>query len=400
MTTVALLTSGGLAPGLSSTVVSMVEHWMLHDPEAEVIGYRHGYAGLLRGDAIWFGPEIRRHLAHLHDLGGTPLGSSRVRLTNIEDCERRGLTPPGVDPLEAAARQLARDGVTVLHPIGGDDTAANATALARHCDSIGQPLTVVGLPKTIDNDISPIERTIGAASAAEAGARFARDVVAEHSASPRTIVVHEVMGRSSGWLTARTASLHHDWATTLDRVPELLEPTTWDVHAVLIPEVPYESEQVAVQLESVWAEQGCANVFVSEGAGAEMILRERIDAGARILTDAFGHPKLDQVNVGEWLAEELSELLDAERTLVVKSGYFARSGPANASDRVLIDQCCTMALLGALDGESGIVGNDSSHDGILRVIEFDRVSGGRPLDLTNDWVADLPVVGDAANGPA
>ena len=131
-----------------------------------------------------------------------------------------------------------------------------------------------------------------------------------------------------------------------------------------------------------------------------MIRRERIEAGARILTDAFGHPKLDQVNVGEWLAEELSELLDAERTLVVKSGYFARSGPANASDRVLIDQCCTMALLGALDGESGIVGNDSSHDGILRVIEFDRVSGGRPLDLTNDWVADLPVVGDAANGPA
>jgi diphosphate-dependent phosphofructokinase len=172
--TVAVLTSGGLAPGLSSTVASLVEHWMLHDPDTEVIGYRYGYSGLLTGDSLWFGPEIRRHLYRLHELGGSPLGSSRVKLTNARDLVRRGLTTPDIDPLERAARQLAVDGVTVLHPIGGDDTAANAIQLAHYCRTIGQDLTVVGLPKTIDNDIAPITQSIGAATAAEAGARFSQ----------------------------------------------------------------------------------------------------------------------------------------------------------------------------------------------------------------------------------
>lgn len=392
MTTVAVLTSGGLAPGLSSAVTGMVEHWMLHDPDTEVIGYRHGFAGLLTGDAIWFGPEIRRHLESLHAMGGSPLGSSRVRLTNVDDCERRGLTSAGVTPLETTARQLARDGVSVIHPIGGDDTAANAAALAAYCESIGLPITVIGLPKTIDNDIMPIARTIGSSSAARAGARFARNIVAEHSASPRTLVVHEVMGRGSGWLTARTAELHREWVRSLDRIPELLEPDSWDVHAVLVPELPFEPEHVAASLEPVWADQGCANVFISEGAGASLVMHERLGEGTAIATDAFGHPRLDRVNVGERLADELGALLDAERTLVVKSGYFARSGPADAEDRSLISHCCTTALRGALEGESGIVGDDQGADGELRVIEFDRIHGGRVLDTAAAWVQALPLV--------
>ena len=387
--TVGLLTSGGLAPGLSSTVASLVEHWMLHDPDTRVLGYRFGYAGLLQGDSLWFGPEIRRHLEHLHELGGSPLGSSRVKLTNTEDCIRRGLVPVGTDPLEVAARQLAIDGVTVLHPIGGDDTAANAIRLADHCRSIGQELTVVGLPKTIDNDIAPITQSIGAASAAEAGARFARNVMAEHSSSPRTLVVHEVMGRDSGWLTVRTARDHLDWVDELTRVPELIEPRAWGIHAVLIPEIRFTSDTVAEQLAPIWAAQRSANVFISEGAGATMVRRERLEAGDSIGTDAFGHPKLDQVRVGEWLADELALLLDAERTLVVKSGYFARSGPANAEDRALINRCAITALRAALDGRSGIVGQDAEHEDALRLVEFGRVVGGRGLDPGAPWVQEL-----------
>jgi diphosphate-dependent phosphofructokinase len=387
--TVALLTSGGIAPGLSSTVASLVEHWMLHDPDTEVIGYRFGYSGLLTGDSLWFGPEIRRHLHRLHELGGSPLGSSRVKLTNTVDIIRRGLAPDGTDPLDLAARQLARDGVTVLHPIGGDDTAANAIRLAQHCRSIGLEIAVIGLPKTIDNDIAPIARSIGSASAAEAGARFAHNVMAEHSSSPRTIVIHEVMGRDCGWLTARTAQQYLTWAERLPRIPELIEPTAWGVHAVLLPEIEFSIDELASGLEPVWMQQESVNLFVSEGAGAEMVLRDRIRDGTEIGTDAFGHPKLDQVRVGDWIADELSMLLDADRTVVVKSGYFARSGPANAEDRVLINRCCTVALRAALDGISGIVGGDEDHDDALGVIDFDRIHGGRRLDVTDPWVREL-----------
>ncbi len=387
--TVAVLTSGGLAPGLSSTVASLVEHWTLHDPDIEVIGYRYGYSGLLTGDSLWFGPEIRRHLHRLHELGGSPLGSSRVKLTNARDLVRRGLTTADIDPLERAARQLATDGVTVLHPIGGDDTAANAIQLAHYCRTIGQDLTVVGLPKTIDNDIAPIAQSIGAASAAEAGARFARNVMAEHSSSPRTIVIHEVMGRDCGWLTARTAQQYMTWSERLPRIPELVEPAAWGVHAVLLPEIGFTVDQVAAQLEPVWLRQESVNLFVSEGAGAEMVLRDRMNSGNEIATDAFGHPKLDQVRVGDWLADELSLLLDADRTLVMKSGYFARSGPANAEDRVLINRCCTVALRAALNGSCGIVGGDAEDGDALGLIGFERIHGGRRLDPTDAWVQDV-----------
>lgn len=388
-TTVALLTSGGLAPGLSSTVASLVEHWVLHDPDTRLIGYRHGWAGVLRGESVWFGPEIRRHLHDLHEVGGTPLGSSRVRLTNDEDCLRRGLIPEGRTALEMAARQLAIDGVTVLHPIGGDDTAANAVRLAAHCRAIDQPLTVLGLPKTIDNDIEPITRSIGAASAADAGARFARNVMAEHSSSPRTIVVHEVMGRNCGWLTARTALRHLDWVEQLARIPTLLEPEAWGIHALLVPELEVSIETVAAQVEPVWSTHGSVNLFVSEGAGAAMVLDERRRAGETIAVDAFGHPRLDQVRVGDWIARELGLLLAADRTLVVKSGYFARSGPAEPEDRVLINRCATVAVRAAIDGQSGIVGGDTAADDRLGVIALDRIHGGRRLDVTAAWVQDL-----------
>ena len=388
-TTVGLLTSGGIAPGLSSTIASLVEHWMLHDPDTEVIGYRFGYSGLLSGDSLWFGPEIRRHLHRLHELGGSPLGSSRVKLTNEQDCIRRGLAPPDSDPLAVAAQQLERDGVTILHPIGGDDTAVNAIQLAHYCRSIGQDLTVVGLPKTIDNDIVPVAQSIGAASAAEAGARFARNVLAEHSSSPRTIVIHEVMGRDCGWLTARTAHQYMSWAERLDRIPELVEPTAWGVHAVLVPEVGYTVDAVATQIERVWMQQESVNLFVSEGAGAAMVLRARMNSGEKIASDAFGHPKLDQVRVGEWLADELSLLLDADRSLVVKSGYFARSGAANPEDRALINRCCTVALRAALEGISGVVGGDTEADDALGVIDFGRIHGGGQLDMGEPWVREL-----------
>ena len=208
---VALLTAGGLAPCLSSAVGALVERYTEVAPGIEIIGYKDGYAGLLTGDSITFDKDLRGKAHLLHELGGSPLGNSRVKLTNIKDAVKRGLVQEGEDPLDVAARQLTADGVDVLHTIGGDDTNLSARDLALHLRKQARELLVVGLPKTIDNDVFPIKMTLGAQSAADEGVRFARNIIAEFSANPNMLIVHEVMGRSCGWLTAiwRRRSVPH-----------------------------------------------------------------------------------------------------------------------------------------------------------------------------------------------
>src|SRR3954454_14195545 len=208
---VALLTAGGLAPCLSSAVGGLIERYSAIGPDIEIIGYLDGYAGLLAGRSVPITPEIRAHAAVLHRLGGSPIGNSRVKLTNVADCVSRRLVEEGQDPLQVAAEQLTRDAVDVLHTIGGDDTNTTAADLAGYLQQHGHDLTVVGLPKTIDNDVVPIKQSLGAWTAADQGVVFARNIVAEHSSNPRMLVVHEVMGRGCGWLTAETARRYHAW---------------------------------------------------------------------------------------------------------------------------------------------------------------------------------------------
>ena len=128
-----------------------------------------------------------------------------MKLTNVKDCVKRGLVKEGENPLEVAANQLTKDGVTILHTIGGDDTNTTAADLAAYLKKNNYALTVVGLPKTVDNDVIPIRQSLGAFTAAEQGAVFFENVVNEQSTSSRMLVIHEVMGRNCGWLTAATA---------------------------------------------------------------------------------------------------------------------------------------------------------------------------------------------------
>ncbi|NDB18438.1 MAG: pyrophosphate--fructose-6-phosphate 1-phosphotransferase, partial [Actinobacteria bacterium] len=119
---VALLTAGGLAPCLSAAVADLIERWTEVSPDTEIIAYRGGYAGLLRGDSITITPQVRAEVQRLRELGGSPISNSRVKLTNIKDCVKRGLVAEGQDPQQVAADRLSADGVEVLHTIGGDDT--------------------------------------------------------------------------------------------------------------------------------------------------------------------------------------------------------------------------------------------------------------------------------------
>jgi pyrophosphate--fructose-6-phosphate 1-phosphotransferase len=387
---VALLTAGGLAPCLSSAVGGLIERYTATAPDVEIIGYLDGYAGLLTGTSDRVTPSVRASAHLLHGFGGSPLGNSRVKLTNVEDCVRRGLVQPGQDPLQVAAEQLTRDGVDVLHTIGGDDTNTTAADLAAYLHDHDHDLTVVGLPKTVDNDVVPIRQSLGAWTAAEQGAVFARNVLAEHSSNPRMLVVHEVMGRGCGWLTAATAVEHRRWLESREFTG--LGTNTagrWDVHGVYVPELGFDVDAEADRLRAVMDELGSVNLFVSEGAGVQTIVAELQARGEDVPRDAFGHVKLDAVNPGAWFAQQFATRLGAEKTMVQKSGYFARSAAANAADLELIARCTDLAVDAALRGESGVVGQDEERDDQLRVIEFPRIAGGKAFDTTADWFTGL-----------
>jgi pyrophosphate--fructose-6-phosphate 1-phosphotransferase len=395
---VAMLTAGGLAPCLSSAVAGLIERYTEIAPDIEIIAYRDGYAGLLTGKSTPVTPEIRAGAPRLHKFGGSPIGNSRVKLTNVEDCVKRGLVQEGQDPLQVAADQLARDEVDVLHTIGGDDTNTTAADLAKYLASNDYDLTVVGLPKTVDNDIVPVRQSLGAWTAAEQGAMYAKNVVSEHTSNPRHLVIHEVMGRHCGWLTAATAGAYRKWLATQEWLPEFgASPRTWDVHAVYLPEQKLDLDAEAGRLRSLMDDLGCINIFLSEGAGVETIVAELEAAGEEVPRDPFGHVKLDKVNPGEWFAKQFAERIGAEKVRVEKSGYFSRSAAANSDDLRLIKSCTDLAVECALRREGGLIGHDEENGGRLRAIEFDRIKGGKEFNPSVPWFARLL---DAIGQPA
>lgn len=390
VTTIAMLTAGGLAPCLSSAVGGLIERYTEVAPEARIIAYRNGYAGLLTGDCVEVTEEVRANAHRLHAFGGSPIGNSRVKLTNVADCVKRGLVKQGQDPLQVAAEQLSRDKVDVLHTIGGDDTNGTAADLAAYLRGNGYQLTVVGLPKTIDNDIVPIKQSLGAWTAAEQGALFARNIIAEHSTNPRMLVVHEVMGRNCGWLTAATALAHHQWVRQAQFAEwEENSAARWDVHGVFLPERPFDIAEESKRLRTIMDDQDCVNLFISEGAGVSEIVAAMEAAGEDVPRDAFGHVHLDKINPGQWFAKRFAAELGADKVLVQKSGYFARSAAANAADLALIRECTNFAVDSALRGESGVVGQDEERGDELRAIEFDRIAGGKKFDVSAPWFVDL-----------
>lgn len=387
---VALLTAGGLAPCLSSAVGGLIERYTEIAPDIEIIAYRSGYKGLLLGDSYKIGPAERANAAILHKHGGSPIGNSRVKLTNIKDCVKRGLVKEGEDPQKVAADQLIKDGVDILHTIGGDDTNTAAADLAAFLAKNNYGLTVIGLPKTIDNDVFPIRQSLGAYTAAEHGARYFRNVVSEHNANPRMLIIHEVMGRSCGWLTAATAVEYRKQLDREEFVPGLgLSRANLDVHAVYLPELAIDLEAEAKRLKALMDKHDNVNIFISEGAGVESIVAEMQAKGQEVPRDAFGHVKLDAVNPGKWFGEQFAKQLGAEKVLVQKSGYYARAAAANADDLRLIKSCTDLAVECALRRESGVIGHDEDQKNVLRAIEFPRIKGGKPFDTTLPWFDTL-----------
>ncbi|MBR2714523.1 MAG: pyrophosphate--fructose-6-phosphate 1-phosphotransferase [Kiritimatiellae bacterium] len=380
---VAFLTAGGLAPCLSSSIGFLIDEYNKKSPKTEMIGYINGYMGLLKGDSIPVTPEVRKNALILTQHGGSPIGNSRVKLTNVKDCVKRGLVKAGEDPLKVAADQLVKDGVDVLHTIGGDDTNTTAADLAAYLAENNYPLIVVGLPKTIDNDVYPIKQSLGAWTAAEEGAKFFMNVVKENSANPRALTIHEVMGRNCGWLTYKTAQYYRKMLKQKVRFLPAFNQTMerQDVHAVYVPECKIDFKSEAKRLLAIMDKWDSVNIFVSEGAGVKDIIAEMRKRGEEVPVDAFGHPRLDKVNVGQYVGKRFGEFLKAEKVQVFKSGYFARAAAPNKKDLRLIEKCARKAVECALNGESGVVGPDENAAAKIRACEFPRIKGGKPFNV-------------------
>ena len=383
---IAFLTAGGIAPCLSSSIGALIESYNNLAPEAEMIGYLNGYRGLLLGKSLRFPEEVKINYPILYDFGGSIIGNSRVKLTNTDDCVKRGYVGENGDPIKVATNQLIKDQVDILHTIGGDDTNTMAAQLSSYLNENNYNLTVVGLPKTVDNDVFPVTQTLGAWTAAEQGALFFENIANENTTSTRQLIIHEVMGRNCGWLTAQTAYDYREKMKKRTFFPEMLiDQSRWDVDAVYVPETDFDFQKEVDRLKKRMDEKDGVNIFLSEGAGLETIVREMESRGEEVPKDAFGHIRLDEINPGQWFAKQFSGALDAEKTLVQKSGYFARSAKPNQQDLDLIKRSAFFGAEQAIKGNSGVAGLDDDHNKELRLIEFERIKGGKPFDTTVDW---------------
>lgn len=395
---VGMMTSGGLAPCLSSSIAQLAKYWIEALNEGKISGltlrmYIDGYSGILTGDSFVVPESEWEHLDKLNFLGGSPIGNSRVKLTNLADCEKRGFIKKGETPLEIASQQLLCDQIHVLHTIGGDDTNTQAAVLSKYLmDEHNGSVIVIGMPKTIDNDVIPINQSFGADTAARQGAIFFQNVVNESTANPRMLVLHEVMGRDCGFLTAKTAAYYREILANQDLASPIFPSNikSRDVHAIWIPELKLDLVAEGARLKKVMDENCCVNVFFGEGTGVEDIVRDMESNGEEVPRDAFGHVTLNKINPGQYFSKSLAKYIDADKTIVQKSGYFSRSAAANEFDRALIGKCAKIGVASAIAGVSGCMGEDEEREGCpIRPIEFERIKGGKAFNIQQEWFQTL-----------
>ncbi|CUG91688.1 phosphofructokinase, putative [Bodo saltans] len=426
---VALLTSGRIAPSFGPAVGGFLRRYqdlVLGDAQAaqttpqqgiKFIVYRHGYRGLLTGDTVEVKAEDFAASEVFSKNGGSPAGASRTRLSNVPHLLKRGFIKEGDDPHELAAQQLMKDNVRVLHVIGSASAQFTASRLSALLNGkYHYPLHHVGLAKTIENDMSPIRMTLGALTAAEEGAKFFENVVAEHNSNPRMLIIHEIKGRAAGWLAAATAREyrkrldHRNFASSFGQAREVLE-----VHAVYTPEMHIDFPSEIGRLRRCMDRHDNVNIFVAQGTLLSVIEAElAAEQGGDVARHpAFGYPIID---TAAWFAKKLKDGIGAEKVLIQRSGVYVRAAPANNADRMLTTSCVNYAvdlvvshviegrpITGSTSSASssraaqstksnvlrGVVGHDDRFDGQLRLVEVEPLMRKWPFDVAVPWFVEL-----------
>ena len=198
------------------------------------------------------------------------------------------------------------------------------------------------------------------------------------------------MGRHCGWLTAATARYYKQRLNNKRFYDKNgLYKKCWDIHAIYIPELEINIQNESERLSNVMDSYDCVNIFLSEGAGIDNIVKDLESSGEAVNRDAFGHVRLDEINPGQWYARKIAQWTDAKKVLVQKSGYFARSAAPNKNDISLINRISEKAVGYALDKRSGVVALSDKFNQEIKCIEFKDIKGGKPFDYNQDWYKNM-----------
>jgi len=301
---IGVLTGGGDCPGLNGVIRGVVRKGV-KEYGYEFVGFRDGWKGPLEGLTMPLNLETTRGIL---PKGGTILGSSRTNPFKIEN---------GVERIK---ENLAKMGVDALVAIGGEDTLGVATKL----DSLG--VKVVGVPKTIDNDLNNTDYTFGFDTSVNI-AMEAIDRLHTTAESHHRALVVEVMGRHAGWI-----ALHAGIAG--------------GATAILIPEVKFSVDKVAKWVENRFADGFAPIIVIAEGAipqDGDMMVKDQT-------LDSFGHVKLS--GIGEWLSQQI-EAKTGKETRTVVLGHIQRGGSPTAFDRVLSTRFGVNAITAIHEGDFG-----------------------------------------------
>jgi 6-phosphofructokinase 1 len=310
----AIVTCGGLCPGLNDVVRALTMVLWHRYGVREILGLRYGYEGLnpaFGHPPLALTPDL---VADIHYNGGTMLGSSR-----------------GYQDVDTQVQFLVDQRINLLFAIGGDGTQRGALDISQALQARRHPIAVIGVPKTIDNDISLTDRTFGFETAV-AQSRYPIAAIHHEAKGMRNgIGLVKLMGRESGFIAAYAAL------------------ASSDVNLVLVPEVPFSMEQVIDWLQERLARKSHAVIVVAEGAGQTFVPAE----GA----DKSGNRKLG--DIGLYLKAELPRRLAALGIEVgmkyVDPSYMIRSTAASADDSVFCFQLAENAVHAGMAGRTGMV---------------------------------------------
>lgn len=354
-TRVGIVTAGGLCPGLNNVIKGLVEILTFDYGVKTIYGIRYGYAGLIPRygyQPVLLDPDS---VDTIHELGGTILGSSR-----------------GSQPTEEMVDTLVRTNINILFCIGGDGSLRCARDIAEECVRRNLKISVVGIPKTIDNDLQFIGRSFGFETAVSAASDFIGLAHVEAKGTPHGIGLVKLMGRDSGFIAA--------YASIANPV----------VNFCLIPEMSFTLDGLMVALERRFrAGKSHAVIVVAEGAGQDLIQGEpeRRDASGNIL----------KKDIGDYLKRNISQQMKARgidsSVKYFDPSYSIRSVPARGTDAIRCYMLARNAVHAAMAGRTNCVVGNLGESFCLVPIKLATVER-QVISLTSDlWRSVMDATG-------
>lgn len=317
-TKAAIVTCGGLCPGINNVIRGIVMALHYFYGVKEIVGVPYGYEGLNPEMGHGFIELTPDHVKDIHQFGGTILGSSR-----------------GAQDVGVMVDTLVNNNINILFTIGGDGTLKGSNAIGEEIQKRGLDIAVVGIPKTIDNDIDLIDKSFGFETSFDIASKVLRDAHNEATGAMNGVAIVKVMGRDSGFIAASAA---------------LAMPV---VNFVLIPEMHFNLEGEGGLLECLknrLESKKHAVIVVAEGAGQHLFKKDEIKK------DASGNVQHD--DIGIFLKEKIKEHFKGILPVTVKyidPSYIVRSSAANSGDSVFCSGLAYMAVHGTMAGKTKFV---------------------------------------------